>query len=185
MIKMSMCVILLACSMSTAQAQFAADRTNEQGKQPGPDPATQILRDLQEARELLKRVPASANRDRIELLLTRTELQLKQLGMGIGGLIARPKPISAEDFNRLSVSLRNQAFDKDKYQFLETTASGRYFTCDQASTLLRHFSFDTDRIKGAVTLYPQLTDAENFHRVLEVFTFEGSRKSVMERIKMR
>ena len=185
MTRMSLCLLMLSLLINPVRGQFAADRANDQAKQPAPDTAAQMLHDLHEARELLKKVPASVNRDRIELLLTRTELQLKQLGMGMGGLIARPKPIAAEDFNRLSISLRNQAFDKDKYLFLETNMHARFFTCDQASQLLRHFSFDTDRIKGAVALYPQLVDAENFHRVLEVFTFETNRKAVMERIKMR
>jgi len=103
----------------------------------------------------------------------------------MGDALPRPKAVSNDDFNRLSISMRNQAFDKDKYQFMENFVAGRYFTCDQASQLLRHFSFDPDRVKAAVTLYPQLVDVENFHRVLEVFTFESSRKTVMERIKLR
>lgn len=185
---MSKYILCLGCLLMHAlssQAQFAGDRQKDQAKPMIPDSNTQILKDLQEARELLKRVPPSGNRDRIELLLTRTELQLKQMLGRLGDSMPKPKALSPEDFNRLSVSMRNQAFDKDKYQFMENFAAGRYFTCDQASQLLKHFSFDADRIRGAVLLYPQLVDAENFNRVLECFTFDTSRKSVMERIKGR
>lgn len=185
---MSKFICCLACFFSitlSSHAQFAGDRQKEPPKPVIPDSNTQILKDLQEARELLKRVPPSGNRDRIELLLTRTELQLKQMLGRMGDTLPKPKAISNEDFNRLSVSMRNQAFDKDKYQFMENFVAGRHFTCDQASVLLKHFSFDADRIKGAVLLYPQLIDAENFNRVLEPFTFESSRKTVMQQVKGR
>ncbi|HQR06741.1 MAG TPA: DUF4476 domain-containing protein [Gemmatales bacterium] len=185
---MSKFICCLTCLLSITlpcQAQFASDRQKEQPKPTIPDGNTQMLKDLQEARELLKRVPPSGNRDRIELLLTRTELQLKQILGRMGDTLPKPKVISNEDFNRLSVSMRNQAFDKDKYQFMENFVAGRHFTCDQASQLLKHFSFDADRIKGAVLLYPQLIDPENFNRVLEPFAFETSRKAVMERVKGR
>jgi len=185
MIKFISCLVCLLSITLPSQAQFAGDRQKDQSKPTIPDGNTQVLRDLQEARELLKRVPPSGNRDRIELLLTRTELQLKQMLGRMGDTLPKPKAISNEDFNRLSISMRNQAFDKDKYQFMENFVAGRHFTCDQASVLLRHFSFDADRIKAAVLLYPQLIDAENFNRALEAFTFETSRKSVMERIKGR
>lgn len=185
MCKLIACLLCIFCLQLPYYAQFASDRSAQPSKTAVPDGNSQILRDLQEARDLLKRVPPSGNRDRIELLLTRTELQLKQMLGRMGDALPRPKAISNDDFNRLSISMRNQAFDKDKYQFMENFVAGRFFTCDQASQLLRHFSFDPDRIKAAVLIYPQLVDPENFNRALEVFTFETSRKSVMERIKGR
>ncbi len=185
MCKYICCLACFLCVTLPCPAQFAGDRQKEPQKPAIPDSNTQLLKDLQEARDLLKRVPPSANRDRIELLLTRTELQLKQMLGRMADTLPKPKAISHEDFNRLSVSMRNQAFDKDKYQFMENFVAGRYFTCDQASQLVKHFSFDPDRIKGAVLLYPQVIDPENFHRVLEPFTFDTSRKAVMERVRGR
>lgn len=185
MSKFIYCLICLFCITLPSYAQFATERQKEQTKPMIPDGNTQILKDLQEARELLKRVPPSGNRDRIELLLTRTELQLKQMLGRMGDVLPKPKAISNEDFNRLSVSLRNQAFDKDKYQFMENFVAGHHFTSDQVSVLLKHFSFDADRIKAAVLLYPQTIDTENFHKVLESFAFDSSRKAVMERVKGR
>jgi Domain of unknown function (DUF4476) len=179
-------VLVLAASFAVpCQGQFASDRQNEKTKPGTPDPNSQMLSDLREARELVKRMPASGNRDRLELLLTRTESQLKQALGRLSDVMVKPTPISIQDFNRLSVSMRNQAFDKDKYLFLENVVAGHHFTCDQASQLLKHFSFDNDRIKGALALYPCLVDPENFNRVLEAFTFENNRKTVMERIKGR
>ena len=157
-------LVIVTCLALPCQAQFASDRQNEKTKPATPDPNSQMLSDLREARELVKRMPASANRDRIELLLTRTELQLKQSLGRLGDVMVKPTPISNQDFNRLSVSMRNQAFDKDKYLFLENVVAGHHFTCDQAAQLLKHFSFDSDRIKGAVALYSCVVDPENFNR---------------------
>lgn len=173
----SMIIVCLVTSMS--YGQFAVERGSDQGK--AAEGLIQMQRDLLEARDIVKRLPASPNRDRLELLLTRTELSLKQLGSG--NMSGRPIPVKPDEFNRLSQSMRNQAFDKDKYQFLETAMNGRFLTCNQAAQLLKHFSFDSDRIRGAVLLYPQLVDQNNIHQVLEAFAFESSRKTVLERVK--
>lgn len=183
--KLIICLVCIFYTNVPGQAQFASERQKEQAKPMMPDGNTQMLKDLQEARDLLKRMPPSGNRDRIELLLTRTELQLKQALGKMSDTLSKPKAISNEEFNSLSVSMRNQAFDKDKYQFIENFVAGRHVTSIQASQLLKHFSFDPDRIKAAVMLYPQVIDPENFHKALEAFTFETSRKTVMERVKQR
>lgn len=175
---------MLSVSLSACPAQFATDRGNAASQQPANDPLLMMNRDIQEARDLLKRLPPSANRDRIELLLTRSELQLKQL-IARRGEMPGKRPVSAEDFNRLLISIRNQAFDKDKYTFMETAASGRNFSADQATQILKLFSFDADRTKAAVLMFPHLTDPENVSRLLDAFTFDSSKKNFMERIRPR
>lgn len=179
-------VVFCTLGLPPVHAQFAADRSRDPSAGTLPSGANESLqamsKDLQEARDLLKRMPPSGNRDRIELLLARTELQLKQL-VGKLGDSAKPKAISHEEFNRLAVNLRNQAFDKDKTAFLEVAVVGRHFTCDQAAQLLKLFSFDADRVKAAVTLHPLLIDPDHFKQVLDTFLFDGSKRSVMERLK--
>ncbi len=110
-----MCRILMTLTIcglmsDSAQAQFATDRPGEQVRGFDGNALGQIQRDLQEARDLVKRLPATSNRDRLELLLTRVELSLKQLG---SGGTARPVAITANDFNKLMFSLRNPAVEGD------------------------------------------------------------------------
>lgn len=175
-------LVCCCCLTGMATAQFAEDRGA--GKPPAGDTGfVGVLRDLQEAKELIKKLPVSTTRDRLELLVTRSELQLKQMGQNFN--TPRPTPMNQEEFNRFSINLRNQSFDKDKLAFLENFMSTRYVNCQQASILLKHFSFDSDRIKGAVLIYTRLTDVDNFHRVLEIFTFDSSKKTVMEQLKRR
>lgn len=175
-------LLIVLFSAPSLQAQFATERNSQDNANA---PLGGMLKDLAEARDLLKRIPASANRDRIELLLTRTELQLKQLMQAQGNFNNRPAAMSAESFNRFAANMRSKAFDKDKMGFLEDHLLSAYVNSDQAIVLLKQFSFDSDRIRAAVLLYDHLIDKENFHRVLEVFSFDSSRKSVMERLKAR
>lgn len=171
---------------NVVNAQFAEDRASAKpaGKAPSSESVlASTLKDLMEAKELVRKLPPTTTRDKLELLLTRTELQLKQMSGNMNG--PKPTPMSSDDFNRFSVNLRNQSFDKDKVTFLENFMPGRYVSCLQASILLKHFSFDNDRIKAAIYLHGFVTDVENFNRVLEVFTFDASKKTVMEQLKRK
>ncbi|MBL8822846.1 MAG: DUF4476 domain-containing protein [Planctomycetia bacterium] len=174
-------LIALYC-VPSLQAQFATERNN---REDANSPVAGMLKDLAEARELLKRTPGSANRDKVDLLLTRIELQLKQLMQAQGNFNNRPTAMSNESFNRFLTNFRSKAFDKDKIGFLEDHLLSAYVTSDQAIVLLKQFSFDNDRIRAAVLLYDHLIDKENLHRVLETFAFDSSRKSVMDRLKAR
>jgi hypothetical protein len=161
--------------------QFATERDQPGSNKAANDPVNTMLRDLQEARDLVKRIPASPQRDRIELLLTRTELQLKQQSANLGGV--KPHAMSNEDYFKFMASFRRQAFDKDKYTFLENNLATHFLTSEQAAGIVRELSFDTDRIRAAVFLHKHVTDPEYFYRVLDVFSFETSKKTVTERIK--
>ncbi len=176
--------IVILFFSSSVMGQFATERdqpgTNPDRKS-GNDPVSSMLRDLQEARELVKRLPASAQRDRLELLLTRTELQIKQQSVALGG--TKPHAMSNEDYFKFIASLRRQSFDKDKYTFLENNLQTQFITSEQAANLVKEFSFDPDRIRASVFLYRHIIDPEYFYRVLDTFSFESSKKTVTERIK--
>lgn len=165
---------------SPVMGQFATER-DQFGNKTANDPVSAMLRDLQEARELVKRMPTSPQRDRLELLLTRTELQVKQQSANLGG--AKPHAMSNEDYYKFMASFRKQAFDKDKYTFLENNLQTHFVTSEQAASIMKELSFDTDRIRAAVFLHKHVTDPEYFYRVLDVFSFDTSKKTVTERIK--
>jgi hypothetical protein len=176
-----MTLLVLCVGSSHLQAQFAAERNTQGGSRAGNDPVAAMVRDLQEARELVKKMPASANRDRIELLLTRTELQLKQQTASMAG--GKSQSMPSTEFNRFQTAFRKIAFDKDKYQFLENNLRGQFVNCEQAAQLVKDFSFDTDRIRAAVLLHGHLSDPEAFYRVLDTFSFDSSKKQVTDRIR--
>lgn len=84
-----------------------------------------------------------------------------------------------------AIHLKGQSFDEQKVEFMETFVKGRPLSCEQATELLKTFSFDEGRIAAAVILHPGLVDPENFFEVLKVFPFDSSRQQVMEAIRKK
>ncbi|MBC8352558.1 MAG: DUF4476 domain-containing protein [Planctomycetes bacterium] len=146
-----------------------------------------LQRDLRDARKLLADVDDLKLRERLELLLSRAALKADDLEESFAGATRgqAKSPISEKDFAKLVENIKDEAFDDDKVEFIETFLKGRPLNCDQATTLLKTLSFDDGRIEAAVLLYPGLVDRENFFEVLKIFPFEASRKKVMEAVRKR
>lgn len=68
---------------------------------------------------------------------------------------------------------------------MKTFVAGRPLNCEQAAEILKTFSFDDGRIASAVILYPGLVDPANFFEVLKVFSFESTRKQVMDAVRKK
>jgi hypothetical protein len=147
----------------------------------------ELAGDLKEARELLKKITDRTTRDRLELLITRSELKVLELEKALAG-VSLPAtgvtPVSAENFAKLLKGLKAESFDDGKASFIATFATNGRLNCEQARQLLKEFSFDEGRTQSAVHLYPRLTDPENFFTVLDVFTFDSSRTAVREKLKL-
>jgi hypothetical protein len=147
----------------------------------------EMAADLREARELIKKVADKPTRERLELLITRSELRAVEIEKSLA--TATPAgataPLPAEDFAKLLKGLKAEAFDEGKASFVALFAAKGRLTCAQAKEMLKAFSFDEDRIKSAVVLYPRLTDPENFFTVLDVFTFGGSKEEVRKKLNVK
>lgn len=146
-----------------------------------------LKKDLRDARRLLVDVNDRKLRDQLELVLSRASLKVEELEEWLPRLPRgqAKQPISDEDFAKLLKNLKEQSFDEQKVEFIETFAKGRPLSCAQTTELLKTMSFDDGRIKAAVILHPGLVDAENFFEVLKVFPFDSSRKQVMEAIRKK
>ncbi|MGE3821810.1 MAG: DUF4476 domain-containing protein [Isosphaeraceae bacterium] len=151
-----------------------------------------IAEDVAEARRLVARVGDRALRDRIDLLLARAELNARGLRDKLAAASAMPAPAVAppvamapEKFQEFLAALKKNAFDAGKAQFIEDFARGQWFSCDQATTLLKEFSFDEHRVKAAVALHPRLVDPGDFFKVLDVFTFDSGKQAVRKAIGLR
>jgi hypothetical protein len=160
-------------------------------QQPDPQPpqaklaatVKELVADLKEVRELLKKVDEKGTRDRIELLITRSELKATELEKALAGpASSHSMAISPENFATLLKSVRAANFDDARLDVVTTFAKHGLLSCDQARQLLKTFSFDEAKVKAAVALYPRLTDRENFFTVLEVFSFDSSRRELREKI---
>ena len=144
-----------------------------------------LKKDLRDARRLLVDVNDRKLRDQLELLLSRAALKAEDLE----GLLAGPSRgrfelrVTDEDFAKLLKNLKDQAFEEQKAEFIETFAKGRPLNCAQATELLKTLSFDDGRVEAAILLHPGLVDPENFFEVLKVFSFDSNRQKVMDAIR--
>jgi hypothetical protein len=68
---------------------------------------------------------------------------------------------------------------------VKSFVAGRPLDCEQAAEVLKTFSFDDGRIASAVILYPSLVDPANFFEALKVFSFESTRKQVMDAVRKK
>lgn len=179
----TLAAVLIALGGSLVQAQTPS-------RKPEPSAAIttavkEIAADLREARELLKKVTDKAARERLELLITRTELRAVEIERALVDLPSAelPEPLSREEFAKLLKSLKAESFDDGKASFVALFATKGRLTSEQAREILKAFSFDDDRVKTAVILYPRLTDPENFFTLLDVFSFPSSREEVRKKLK--
>ena len=186
--KLALAGILTFAFVPFVQAQKPAEKKDG----PAAERAAKLkemVADLKEARELLKGVADKTTRDRLELLITRSELRAVELEKSLAAAAptapASP-PLSAEDFAGLMKSLKSESFDEGKAAFVALFAQGKArLTCEQARDILKTFSFDDDRVKSAVLLYPRVTDPENFFKVLDVFSFSSSKDEVRKKLGVK
>lgn len=175
---------LLVVSTALGQRQRPSDR-DDRGHERAAAAVEGLKKDLRDARKLLVDVTDRKLRDQLELLLSRAALKAEDLEEILAGSSrGRAKlPIKDEDFAKLLKNLQDQSFDEQKLEFIKTFVKGRPLNCAQAADLLKKMSFDDGRIEAAIILHPGLVDGENFFEVLKIFSFESSRKKVMEAVR--
>lgn len=183
-------MLALAGTFAFAVASLAYAKTPAKKEDPAAELSAkvkEIAADLKEARELLAKVADKPTRERLELLITRSELRAVELEKSLAGVApaASAPPLSAEDFASLMKSLKAESFDEGKASFVALFAQKGRLTCEQAKEILKAFSFDDDRVKSAVLLYPRVTDPENFFKVLDVFSFSSSKDEVRKRLSVK
>jgi hypothetical protein len=177
---------IVLVSASLAQAQLPS-KDKDSPSAAAVAKVKEIAADLKEARELLAKVADKPTRDRLELLITRSELRAVELEKSLANVVpaSAAAPLSAEEFAKLLKSLKAESFDEGKASFVALFAAKGRLTCDQAKEILKAFSFDDDRVKSAVLLYPRVTDPENFFRVLDVFSFGSSKEEVRKKLGVK
>lgn len=150
-----------------------------------------ITNDVSEARRLVANVGDRALRDRIDLLLSRAELNARSLRdklSAAASTTAAPPTIAAmspEKFDEFLAALKKHPFDPGKARFLEDFAKTQRFNASQATTLLKAFAFDQDRVKAAAALYPSLVDRGDFYKILDAFTFEQGKEAARKAAGLR
>ncbi|MGV4478124.1 DUF4476 domain-containing protein [Ornithobacterium rhinotracheale] len=92
------------------------------------------------------------------------------------GIAYRENP----NFKQFMRQLNQNAFDSDKMRFLQSTAPMSTFMSAEIKKILQTFSFDNERLNAAKLLFDYCVDKQNFYEVYDVFTFEYSKRELMD-----
>lgn len=95
---------------------------------------------------------------------------------------APPAPATGAEMTRLSNSLREATFRKDKMRVMRLATPNMFFSTAQARQIVEHFSFNSDKVEVLAMLYPQLVDPENAHTLFAALTHASDRRKLEEKI---
>jgi len=63
---------------------------------------------------------------------------------------------------------------------IEVASLGGYFSCQQAASLMRMFSFDDKRLKVLRIVAPHIVDVQNAGDIYKLFTFDSGKQKAGE-----
>ena len=63
---------------------------------------------------------------------------------------------------------------------LKLGAKHRWFTCDQAATIIKIYTYSSDQVKALKIIAPKLVDRQNSHIIIPVFTYSSDKKKAKE-----
>jgi len=96
---------------------------------------------------------------------------------------AAPEPMDAGRFDALAKRLRELSFSRDQLSYLQDAVRHQRFTTDQVRTVMKVFSFDADKVKAAVAMYPAVLDKADFYRAQDELTFEADRERLRAEVR--
>jgi Domain of unknown function (DUF4476) len=177
-------VLLVSFAILGVAILASAQKELPRRKSPQETAAAKIAADLKEARALLKDVQDKKTREKLELLIGRSELAAKDLASDLAAL-APVASLSKEDFAKLLKGIKDQSFDDGKRKYIEALPRSTRITSAQAKELLATFSFDRDRVPAGVYLHGLVVDPELFVTVLDAFTFKSGKDELLNKIKTK
>lgn len=97
-----------------------------------------------------------------------------------------PMEMSPDAFSELQSLLKATSFESEKLEILKMIAKDNFLTAKQIEILARPFSFESSKESAVKILYPCCVDKQNYFIVLKIFTFDSTKKKIMQDInKMR
>jgi hypothetical protein len=100
-----------------------------------------------------------------------------------------PQPVCAvseQEMNDVRSSIKAQTFDGSMQEqakmLLRTKAC---FTTGQIISIIRLFSFDGSQVEIAKFAYDYCVDQQNYFKVVDIFTFDSSKRAVRDHINAR
>jgi len=142
-----------------------------------------IIENLELLRVYAKSIPSDEKRMQALKLIDENLLLLDANTENANNQTATVNKPSEKTFETLLDGVKNKPFDNSKLELIQGTLSKASISCEQLSKLLVSFSFDKEKINLVKWAYPKLIDPVNIAIVIDQFTFEGSKREVLQWIK--
>ena len=151
--------------------------------------ATELGRDLQDARNLLRSVNDRRLRREIEALLARAQANLVLMKTDLLLGESTWTSLTDSEFQQLLNQVKRQSISKKKAEYLRdyvklarSARSEQRLSSSQVRRLLAEIEFDNDRVPTAILLFEVTSDKPNYLTALEAITFDRNRKTVQRRL---
>lgn len=88
--------------------------------------------------------------------------------------------LSPETFDRLLASVKKEPFDDEKIKLITAVAKQAPMITSQLAPLLKDIRSDERKLQLAKALYASTADKQNYFTLADVFTFQSSKKDLMD-----
>lgn len=89
-----------------------------------------------------------------------------------------PQAMDPATFNDVKQSITNASFEDTKLSTAKTILNSNYVNVNQVIEICNLFSFEDSKLTFAKYAYKKTVDANNYFKVAEVFSFDGSKTSL-------
>ena len=79
--------------------------------------------------------------------------------------------LSLEAFQEFYTSYKKSSFDNERVELINAVNKKASFSSSQCKLMLKAFTFDTERLKTAKSLYQTVVDPQNYFTIAETFEF--------------
>lgn len=87
--------------------------------------------------------------------------------------------MNQQSFQILKRTIGNESFDDNKKEQVLTAVRHGRISAQQMTTLLREFTFDSNRLETAKAVIPYISDKRNYWMAGETFTFSSNKKEFL------
>ncbi len=94
-----------------------------------------------------------------------------------------PEPIDLQRFGDLVNRLQELSFAKDQMAYLMDVVRNNRFTTEQVRRVMQVFTFDADKVKVAIAMYPVVLNKADFHAAQHELTFESDRERLRSEVQ--
>lgn len=139
-----------------------------------------LREDLKRAQNLVKKLPQSQTKSKLQSTLGRAQRRCVRLGKREQ---SRSSEMSEKRHRQLLKKLKKKSFACDRLVLLKLALSRKSnLSCRQGKAIIKCFTFDSDQCKAVLLLYPHLTDLENVDEFLSGLTFSITRDNMRKKL---